>query len=90
MRTISKSLKYNDDLALVPTGMEGRRLPKKFLKQVNKLQRSSSLTRKVFGTRLCGGVRDVRVTELSPAFGRDAAVRQHGCWLRDLEEAIRR
>jgi hypothetical protein len=29
-----------------------------------------------------------RVTELSPAFGRDAAVRQHGGWLRDLEEAI--
>ena len=52
MRTISKSLKYNDDRALVPTGMEGRRLPKKFLKQVNKLQRSNSLTRKVFGTRL--------------------------------------
>ena len=67
MRTISKSLKYNDDLALVPTGMEGRRLPKKFLKQVNKLQRSSSLTRKVFGTRLCGGVRDVSRHGVEPS-----------------------
>ena len=67
MRTISKSLKYNDDLALVPTGMEGRRLPKKFLKQVNKLQRSNSLTRKVFGTRLCGGVRDVSRHGVEPS-----------------------
>ena len=67
MRTISKSLKYNDDRALVPTGMEGRRLPKKFLKQVNKLQRSNSLTRKVFGTRLCGGVRDVSRHGVEPS-----------------------
>ena len=33
MRTFSKSLKYDDDRALVPTGMEGRRLLKKFLKR---------------------------------------------------------
>jgi hypothetical protein len=88
MRTISKSLKYNDDRALVPTGMEGRRLPKKFLKQVNKLQRSNSLTRKVFGTRLCGGVRDVSRHGVEPSVWSRCG--KHGGWLRDLEEAIRR
>ena len=35
-------------------GPEGRRLLKKFLKQVNRLQRSNGLTRKVFGMRLRG------------------------------------
>ena len=90
MRTISKSLKYNDDRALVPTGTEGRRLPKKFLKQVNKLQRSSSLTRKVFGTRLCGGVRDVSRHGVEPSVSSrcgSAAARRLAS---DLEEAIRR